>query len=117
MRISIGRAVISSSLASFRGDVSSFIVTACPAGDAARESGLPCMQDERTLERFHNASDGRGMFEISHAGDVAVLQMAHGKANAMSLEFCIALTQRLEELRTSAARAVVITATGAIFSA
>jgi enoyl-CoA hydratase len=57
------------------------------------------------------------MFDVSHANDVAVLQMAHGKANAMSLEFCIALTRRLEELRTSAARAVVISATGAIFSA
>ena len=43
--------------------------------------------------------------------------MSHGKANAMSLEFCAALSQRMEEFRTSAARALVITGSGQIFSA
>ena len=57
------------------------------------------------------------MIELLHRGNVAVLQMAHGKANAMTTEFCQALTTRLEELRTSPASAVVITGTGRIFSA
>src|SRR5262245_31243496 len=41
--------------------------------------------------------------------------MAHGKVNAMSLEFCEALTARFAEIWT--ARAVVMTATGRTFSA
>jgi enoyl-CoA hydratase len=57
------------------------------------------------------------MIELSERGDIAVLTMAHGKANAMSTEFCRALTTRLAELRTSPARAVIITGTGRIFSA
>ena len=28
------------------------------------------------------------MFELTQRGRVAVLQMSHGKANAMDLEFC-----------------------------
>ena len=57
------------------------------------------------------------MIELLHRGNVAVLQMAHGKANAMTTEFCQAFTARLEELRPSPASAVVITGTGRIFSA
>ncbi len=57
------------------------------------------------------------MIEVTSSGDVAILLMAHGKANAMSIEFCRALTGRLQELGTSAARAVVITGRGWIFSA
>jgi enoyl-CoA hydratase len=57
------------------------------------------------------------MIEVSSSGDVAVLLMAHGKVNAMSIEFCQALTGRLEELGRSTARAVVITGRGRIFSA
>jgi enoyl-CoA hydratase/carnithine racemase len=48
---------------------------------------------------------------------VAVLQMADGKANTMSIDSCQALTERFEEIRLSSARAVVITGAGAIFSA
>ena len=34
----------------------------------------------------------RDMIEVTHHGDVAILHMAHGKANAMSIEFCRTLT-------------------------
>jgi enoyl-CoA hydratase len=57
------------------------------------------------------------MFDLSEQGEVTILRMAHGKANAMSIEFCAGLYQRLEEFRTSAARALVLTGTGGIFSA
>jgi enoyl-CoA hydratase len=64
-----------------------------------------------------NANADHSMFDISHEGDVAILRMAHGKANAMSIEFCAALAQHLDEFRTSPARALVLTGTGGIFSA
>jgi enoyl-CoA hydratase len=57
------------------------------------------------------------MIDVTHQGDIAILTMAHGKANAMSTEFCRALTARLDELRTAPTRAVVITGRGNIFSA
>jgi enoyl-CoA hydratase len=57
------------------------------------------------------------MIDVGHQGDIAILTMAHGKVNAMSTEFCRALTARLEALRTAPARAVVITGQGTIFSA
>ena len=55
------------------------------------------------------------MIELTEQGGVAVLRLADGKVNAMSLEFCEALTARFTEL--SSARAVVLTGTGRIFSA
>jgi enoyl-CoA hydratase len=55
------------------------------------------------------------VIELTEQGGVAVLRMAHGKANVMSLEFCEALTARLAA--ASSARAVVLTGTGHIFSA
>jgi enoyl-CoA hydratase len=57
------------------------------------------------------------MIEVTSTGDVAVVRMAHGKANAMSTELCEALTERLEELGRASARAVVIIGTGRMFSA
>ena len=57
------------------------------------------------------------MFRVEQRGAVAVLEMACGKANAMDTEFCRGLTEQLEKLRASDARAVVITGTGNIFSA
>jgi enoyl-CoA hydratase len=41
----------------------------------------------------------------------------HGKANALDTEFCIALAERFDALRTADARAVVLTGQGKIFSA
>src|SRR3981081_2362328 len=48
-------------------------------------------------------------------GDIAALTMAHGKANALTTEFCDALAARVKE--TTAARAVVITGRERIFCA
>src|SRR5262249_48363019 len=57
------------------------------------------------------------VIELTHQDGVAVLRMADGKANVMSLEFCRAMTARLEEVAASPATAVVITGNGRIFSA
>ena len=57
------------------------------------------------------------MFNVSRRGDVAVLQMADGKANAMSRDFCISFKRHVEEFRASNAAALVITGQGRIFSA
>ena len=57
------------------------------------------------------------MIELAHHGDVALLTMKHGKANAMDAAFCTELVRRLDELRTSTVRALVITGQGNIFSA
>ena len=57
------------------------------------------------------------MLEISHHADIAVLKIAHGKANALDLELCRHITHRLEELGTSSVEAVVLTGQGGIFSA
>jgi enoyl-CoA hydratase len=58
------------------------------------------------------------MIELTHRGKVTVLQMAHGKANALDLEFCEALTAQLDECqRSSSTRALVLTGTGRMFSA
>jgi enoyl-CoA hydratase len=48
---------------------------------------------------------------------IAVLTLTHGKANTLDLEFCEALAARFLELRKSAAKAVVLTGQGKIFSA
>jgi enoyl-CoA hydratase len=55
------------------------------------------------------------VIELAGQDGVAVLRLAHGKVNAMSIEFCEALTARFAEI--SSARAVVMTATGRTFSA
>jgi enoyl-CoA hydratase len=57
------------------------------------------------------------MIEVSEADGIAIVRMAHGKANAMTSEFCELLTARLDELNRGATRAVVITGTGRMFSA
>lgn len=57
------------------------------------------------------------MIDLSRDGDVAILRMAHGKANALDVEFCEALADAFGELRDSVARAVIIVGTGNIFSA
>jgi len=55
------------------------------------------------------------VIEVFEQDGVAVLRLAHGKVNAMSMEFCEALIARFAEI--SSARAVVMTATGRTFSA
>ena len=48
---------------------------------------------------------------------IAVLTLAHGKANALDIEFCDALARHFAELRRSDLRAAVLTGQGKIFSA
>jgi enoyl-CoA hydratase len=55
------------------------------------------------------------MIEVSARGDIAILTMTYGKANALTTEFCDGLAACVQE--TTAARAIVITGTGRIFSA
>jgi len=50
-------------------------------------------------------------------GDVAVLRMRHGKANALDVDLCDALHGGFDDLAMSDARGVVLTGEGAIFSA
>src|SRR5256885_2017372 len=52
---------------------------------------------------------------IEEAGDVTVLRLAHGKANALDTTLCRDLVAALTEL--SAAPAIVLTGTAGIFSA
>jgi len=57
------------------------------------------------------------MIDIAQQGDIAIVTMRHGKANAMDLEFCEAIAARFDELKQSKAKAVVLTGEGGIFSA
>lgn len=57
------------------------------------------------------------MIELSRHDGVALLTLAHGKANAFDAELSEALASRLEECRASDCAAVVITGRGSIFSA
>lgn len=55
--------------------------------------------------------------EVDKAGDVAVLRLAHGKANAMDTELCRELAARLEDAELGGAKAVVLTGRDGMFSA
>jgi enoyl-CoA hydratase len=57
------------------------------------------------------------MIEVGDQDGVTILRMAHGKANAMSIDFCELLTARLEKLNASPTSAIIITGNGRIFSA
>jgi enoyl-CoA hydratase len=58
------------------------------------------------------------MIAVTQQGPVSVLTLAHGKANALDLEFCRALMGQFVKLqKSSTVQAVVITAEGPIFSA
>ncbi|MGE0565011.1 MAG: enoyl-CoA hydratase/isomerase family protein [Pseudolabrys sp.] len=57
------------------------------------------------------------MIAVTQQGPVAILTLAHGKANALDVEFCRALTGQFVKLQKSRAEAVVMTADGPIFSA
>jgi len=56
---------------------------------------------------------------IEHASkdSIAVLTLRHGKANALDIEFCEALTTRFAALREGNTKAVVLIGQGGIFSA
>jgi enoyl-CoA hydratase/carnithine racemase len=57
------------------------------------------------------------MIELTTHDTIAVLRIQHGKANALDLELCQALTRELEAFRQSSSRALVITGINKIFSA
>ena len=57
------------------------------------------------------------MIELTHRGAIAIVEMAHGKANALDIELCEALAVQFEALRRSDAKAVVLTGQGSMFSA
>jgi enoyl-CoA hydratase len=57
------------------------------------------------------------MIEVTERGAVAILQIAHGKANALDIELCEAIAARFDALRTAPTTAVVITGQGRMFSA
>jgi enoyl-CoA hydratase len=57
------------------------------------------------------------MIGVTRHGNIALLTLANGKANAMDIEFCRALTGQFATLKKSPVDAVVITAEGPIFSA
>jgi len=56
------------------------------------------------------------MISLTHRDDVAILTMAHGKANLLDTEFCGAVAEALDACARSPARAAVIIAGGSIFS-
>src|SRR5262245_6367424 len=57
------------------------------------------------------------MIDSLQQGEVTLLHMAHGKANALDVEVCEALTTQLTALKNSPTRAVVLIGVGPIFSA
>lgn len=57
------------------------------------------------------------MIERNDEGGVAILKLAHGKANTMDIELCQAVIEAFHQLRMSPAAAVVLTGQGGIFSA
>jgi hypothetical protein len=57
------------------------------------------------------------MIDVIQRQDVTILRMAHGKANALDVELCQGITERLERLRTSPSVAVVLIGKENIFSA
>lgn len=57
------------------------------------------------------------MIEIVDEGAVRTLRMAHGKANALDVEFCGELANVFADAERSSARAIVLTGTGSIFGA
>jgi enoyl-CoA hydratase len=57
------------------------------------------------------------MIDVTHDAGIATITMAHGKANALDIEFCESLTASFAALRQSDVKAVILTAQGNIFSA
>ncbi len=57
------------------------------------------------------------MIERETHGEIAVLTLNHGRANALDLEVCLELRSHLSEINRSQAKAVVLTGAGNSFSA
>src|SRR4026208_1199839 len=71
----------------------------------------------RSAGRGSKAGGAGPMIDSKIVDGIAVLTMAHGKANALDIEFCDALAARFDDLRRSDAKAIVLTGRGTIFSA
>ncbi len=57
------------------------------------------------------------MIEMTERDGIAIVRLAHGKANAMDIDFCRAVTDAFAKLRRAPVRAVVLTGQGGMFSA
>jgi enoyl-CoA hydratase len=57
------------------------------------------------------------MIELTQRGDIAIVKLVHGKANALDVDFCNAIAEQFDKLRDAPAKAVVLTGQGRIFSA
>jgi enoyl-CoA hydratase len=57
------------------------------------------------------------MIDLQINDGIAVITIKHGKANALDVELCDGVVKCFNDLRSSAARAVVVTGRGRIFSA
>src|SRR5215510_7018029 len=57
------------------------------------------------------------MIDSIQQGEITLLHMTHGKANALDVAFCEALTTQLTALKSSHTQAAVLTGAGHIFSA
>jgi enoyl-CoA hydratase len=57
------------------------------------------------------------MIEVAIDDGIAIVTMRHGKANALDIELCDALTEAFEDLCGDEAQAVVLTGQGRMFSA
>jgi enoyl-CoA hydratase len=66
---------------------------------------------------IERGGSGSIVIEVVTIDGIAIVTLAHGKANALDIEFCDALAARFQELRRAETKAVVITGKGKIFSA
>jgi len=57
------------------------------------------------------------MIEVNELQDVSVLQLRHGRANALDVELCRELLEFFEKAGRGPARSVIMTSEGSIFSA
>ena len=57
------------------------------------------------------------MIDVKSEGGITLVTMRHGKANALDIELCEAMTKCLDALRSSDDRAVVLTGQDRMFSA
>ena len=57
------------------------------------------------------------MIAVTERDGIAIVTLAHGKANTLDTEFCAAVTKAFVKLKSAKSRAVVLTGQGGIFSA
>lgn len=57
------------------------------------------------------------MIDVRTEDGVAILTLAHGRANTLDTEFCNAIADNFDALRDDPAKAVIVTGQGKIFSA